>query len=50
MDDFLNKDKNNPSQSSQEQTVDAKPINIDNYGKMPKGVGMTTIQNRKEGL
>ena len=30
-----------------DKVVDAKPLN---YSNMPKGVGVTKIQNRKEGL
>ena len=50
MDDYFNKNKDKSSNPSQQQTVDAKAINIDNYGERPKKVGMTTIQNRKEGI
>lgn len=31
-------------------TVDAKPFDINNYSTLPKGVGITQIKNRKEGL
>ena len=48
MDDYFNKNKD--KSSNPQQTVDAKAINIDNYGERPKKVGMTTIQNRKEGI
>ena len=50
MDDFFNKDKSEPAQSQQPKTVNAKQINVDNYGSMPKGVGMTKIQNTREGV
>ena len=30
--------------------IDAKEFNINNYSNLPKGIGMTTIKNRKEGL
>ena len=30
--------------------VDAKPVNLDNYGTLPPGTKVTEIRNRKEGL
>lgn len=32
------------------QMVDAQPVNLNNYSSLPKGVGVTQIKNRKEGL
>ena len=63
MDDFLNKGKKgDDTKEENNQFFDprnhqdggdiknAKPFNVDNYGTLPKGVGMTQIKNRKEGL
>ena len=50
MDNFFNKDKSESTQSEKTKTINAKQINVDNYGSMPKGVGITKIQNRKEGV
>ena len=30
--------------------MDAKPFDINNYSTLPKGVGITEIKNRKEGM
>ena len=40
MDDFLNKGSKSQNNGGSDETVNAKPVNLDNYGAH-KGVGMT---------